>query len=64
MDDFSYDELEFQHVDEFVIENESFLMDDELEYDVFDFSDACSVDFIVKVSSACAASAINPYPTP
>ena len=28
VDDFSYDELEFENVDEFAIENESFLMDD------------------------------------
>jgi len=53
VDDFSYDELQFEHVDEFTVEYESFLMDDEPEYDVFDFNDACSMDFITEVASAC-----------
>jgi len=32
-------------------------MDDEPEYDVFDFNDACSVDFIAKFSFTCDTSA-------
>jgi len=50
---FSYDELEFDHVNEFAIEHESFLVDDDPEYDVFDFNDPCSMDFITKVVSTC-----------
>jgi len=42
---FSYDELEFEYVDELVVAYESFFMDDKPEYDVFDF-DTCYVDFI------------------
>ena len=49
---FSYDELKFEHVDEFAIEYESFLKNDELEYDVFDFNDAYSVYFITEVAFA------------
>jgi len=36
VNDFSYDELEFEHVDELAIQYKSFLMNDEPEYDVFD----------------------------
>ena len=43
--DFPYDESEFEHVDEFPIECESFFIDNEPEYDVFDFA-MCSVYFI------------------
>jgi len=43
VDDFSYDKLEFEHVDEFDVEYESFLMDNEPECDVFDSNDACSI---------------------
>jgi len=43
--DFSYGELEFEHVDEVVVEYESFFMDEEPKYDVVNF-DMCSVDFI------------------
>jgi len=57
VDDFSYDELEFEHVDECAVEYESFLVDDEPVYDVFDFNDACPMDFITKVASACDTSA-------
>jgi len=57
VDDFSYDELEFEHVDEFAIEYESFLVDDEPKYDVLDFNDVCSKDFINKVASICNISA-------
>jgi len=57
VDDFSYSQSEFEHVDEFAIEYESFLVDDEPKYDVFDFNDACSMDFITKVASACHTSA-------
>jgi len=42
--DFSYVELEFELTDEVAVEYESFHMDDEHEYDVFHFGDACSVD--------------------
>ena len=59
MDDFSYDELEFEHVDEFVVKYECLLVDDEPEYDVFDFNDACSMDFITKFSFACDTSAVS-----
>jgi len=52
MDDFSYDELEFEPVDEFVVKYESFGVDNEPEYDVCDFDDAYSVDFIADVTSA------------
>ena len=58
MDDFSYDELEFKHVAGFAVEYESFLMNDEPRYDVFDFHDACSVDFIVEVAFACNTSTV------
>ena len=40
-------------MDKFTTEHESFLMDDEPEYDVFDFDDACSIDLITEVVSAC-----------
>ena len=53
MDNFSYDELECEHVDEFAAKHEFFFMDDEPEYDVFDFDDGCSLDFITKVASTC-----------
>jgi len=66
MDDFSYDELEFEHVDEFAVEYESFLVDDEPKYDVFDFNDAHSVDFIPKVASTydtfAAPLDLKPFP--
>ena len=58
IDDFSYDDLEFKHVDVFVIEYESIFMDDELEYDVFDF-DMLSVDFIIDIVSACDTSIVS-----
>ena len=51
VDDCSYDELECEHVNEFVIEYEYFLMDDEPKCDVFDINDACFVDFIAEVAS-------------
>ena len=51
--DFSYEELEFEHVDEFPIEYESVLMDDEHEYDVIDFDNVGSVDFVSNVVSIC-----------
>ena len=59
MDDFSYNELEFKHVDEFAIEYKSFFMDNKLEYDVFDFDDACSTYFIVEVAFSCETSTIS-----
>jgi len=37
-------------VDEFAVEYNSFLMDNEPEHDMFDFNDACSVDFIIEVA--------------
>ena len=45
-------------MDELDVEYESFLMDDELGYDVFDFNEACSVDFIAEVASACDTSTV------
>ena len=58
MSDFSYDELEFEHVEELAIEYESFFMDDEPQYDMFDF-DTCSVDFIAEIASTCDTSAVS-----
>jgi len=55
---FSYDGLEFEHVDAFDIVYESFLTNDELEYDVFNFNDAYSMDFITEITSACDTSTI------
>jgi len=57
--DFSYDELEFEHVDEFAVEYESFFINDEPEDDVFDFDDACPMDFIADGSSAYDTSIIS-----
>ena len=51
--DFSYDELEFEHSKEFAIEYESFFMNNRPEYDVFDFDDVHSMDFVVDVVSIC-----------
>ena len=48
-----------EHVDEFAIEYESFFMDDELEYNVLDFNNACFVDFITDIASACDTYAIS-----
>ena len=66
MNDFSYYVLEFEHEDEFAIEYESFLMDNEPECDVFDFDDACYVDLIVDIVSTCDTFAVpldlNPLP--
>jgi len=45
-------------VDEFAIGYESFFVDDEPKYNVFDF-DTCSVDFIVDVASAYDTSTIS-----
>ena len=58
MSDFSYDELESEHVDEFAVKYESFFMNDEPEYDVFDF-DTSSVDFIAEIASACDTSTVS-----
>ena len=58
MGDFSYDELEFEHVDEFAVEYEFFLMDDEPEYDMFDFDDACFIDHTTNVASTCDTSVV------
>jgi len=55
---FSYDELEFEHVDKFTVKCESFLVDDNPKYDAFDF-DMCSVDFIVDVAYACDISSVS-----
>ena len=54
----SYDELEFEHVNEFVVIYESFFIDDEPEYNVFDF-DMWSMDFIAEVIFVCDTSAIS-----
>ena len=51
MSDFSHNELEFKHMDEFTVEYESFFMDNEPEFDVFDF-DTYFVDFIAEIASA------------
>jgi len=45
-------------MDEVVVDNEPFFMDDEPEYDVFEF-DMCSVDFITDVVSTYDAFAIS-----
>jgi len=37
-------------------------MDDEQEYDVFDFDDVCSVDFITYVATTCDTSTIQLNP--
>ena len=37
--------------------NDSFLLDDEPGYDVFNFNDVCPIDFIAEVASACDTSA-------
>ena len=51
--DFSYDDLEFEHVDKLPIEYESFLMNNKSEYDAFDFDDIGPVDFIADVVYSC-----------
>jgi len=51
--DISCDELAF----EFVLEYESFFMDGEPKYGLFEF-DTCSVDFIAEIASACDTSAM------
>ena len=53
--DFCYGNLEFEHVDEFPIEYQSFFVDDEPEFDVFDFG-MCPMDFIADVISTCDTS--------
>ena len=58
MDDFSYDESKFEHVDEFVIEYKSFFTDDGPEYHVFDFNDACFVDLIADIVCAYDTSTV------
>ena len=45
-------------MDEFAVEYESFFMDHESKYDVFDF-DMCFVNFIVDVAAACDTSAVS-----
>jgi len=55
---FSHDELEFEHVDEFPIECKSFFMGDEPEDDIFDFDYACSVEFIAHIAYVYDTSAI------
>ena len=64
---FSYDELDFEHVDEFVVKYELFVMDNEPEYDVFDFN-MCHVQSTTDFVSVCDTFAIsldmNPYLTP
>ena len=42
----------------FVVEYESFFINDEPEYDVFDFNDACLVNFIAEVASICDTSTV------
>jgi len=44
----SYDELEFEHVDEFAIKYKSFFTDGEPKYSVFDF-DMCPVDLLLML---------------
>jgi len=56
--DFAYNELEFDHVNEFAIEYKSFFMDDEPKYDVFDFN-MCLVDFITDVIFAYDTSTVS-----
>ena len=58
VDNFSYDELEFEQIDEFNIQYESFFMDNEPKYDVDNFDDVCSVDFITNVACASNTSTI------
>jgi len=55
--EFSYDELEFEHVDDFVVEYESFFIDDKPQYDVFDFN-TYSVDLITEIAFICDTSAV------
>jgi len=64
MSDFSYDELELEHMDEFCLEYKSFLIDDEPEYDVFGFDNVGSVNFIADVVSACDTSTVSLDPKP
>jgi len=56
---FSCNELEFEHMDEFPVKYEFFLMDDEPDYDVFNFDDGCSIDYIADFVSTCNTSAIS-----
>jgi len=48
VDDFSYDELEFENIDEFTIEYESFI-NDKPRHDMFNFNDECSMDIVIDV---------------
>jgi len=50
--DFSHNELEFKHMDEFTVEYESFFVDAEPGYDVFDF-DTYFMVFIAEITSTC-----------
>jgi len=46
-------------MDVFTVEYESFLMNDKLVYDMFDFNDACPMDFITEVAFAYDTSGIS-----
>ena len=55
---FLSDELKFKHASEVLVKYESIFMDDEPEYEVFDF-DTCSMDFIADVVFACETSIVH-----